>query len=96
MHERQGRRSSYRSRRSRHALAVLVLVTLAAWGLALAGLAASGFELSARAIEELIASWGMWAVAGAIMLMVRHSFVPFPAELVAMANGMLFGPPWAR
>jgi uncharacterized membrane protein YdjX (TVP38/TMEM64 family) len=46
------------------------------------------------AVEELIASWGMWAVACSIMLMVLHSFVPFPAELVAIANGALYGPIW--
>ena len=28
------------------------------------------------------------------LLMVLHSFVPFPAEFVAMANGMLYGPIW--
>jgi uncharacterized membrane protein YdjX (TVP38/TMEM64 family) len=101
MHEPDGAGSSGRPRRLRRAIAVLVLLalvlaTLAVWGLALAGFAPPlpGFELSPRAIEELIASWGMWAVAGAIMLMVLHSFVPFPAELVAMANGMLFGPLW--
>src|SRR3546814_19351746 len=26
--------------------------------------------------------------------MVIHSFVPFPAEFVALANGMLYGPFW--
>ena len=26
--------------------------------------------------------------------MILHSFVPFPAELTAIANGMLFGPIW--
>ena len=53
-----------------------------------------GSSFRPSAVEELIASWGMWAVAGSIMLMVLHSFVPFPAELVAIANGMLFGPVW--
>jgi uncharacterized membrane protein YdjX (TVP38/TMEM64 family) len=78
------------------ALLVLLLATFAVWALALGGLAAPlpGFELSASAVEELIASWGIWAVAGSILLMVLHSFVPFPAELVAIANGMLFGPLW--
>ena len=78
------------------ALLVLLLATFAVWAFALGGLAAPlpGFELSASAVEELIASWGIWAVAGSIMLMVLHSFVPFPAELVAIANGMLFGPFW--
>src|SRR3546814_17846312 len=26
--------------------------------------------------------------------MVLHAFVPFPAEFVALANGMLYGPVW--
>jgi len=40
----------------------------------------------------LIRSWGAWAVVGSVGLMVAHSFVPFPAELVGVANGMIFGP----
>jgi uncharacterized membrane protein YdjX (TVP38/TMEM64 family) len=77
-------------------LLVLLLTTFAVWGFALGGIATAlpGFELSVGAVEELIASWGMWAVACSIMLMVLHSFVPFPAELVAIANGMLYGPFW--
>ena len=78
------------------ALLVLLLATFAVWGFALGGLTTPvpGFELSASAVEELILSWGIWGVAGSIMLMVLHSFVPFPAEIVAMANGMLYGPVW--
>ncbi len=94
MHEPHGRGSSGMPRRLRRTIAVLVLLALVLATFAAWGLAPPGFELSPRAVEELIASWGMWAVAGAIMLMVLHSFVPFPAELVAMANGMLFGPLW--
>jgi uncharacterized membrane protein YdjX (TVP38/TMEM64 family) len=77
-------------------LLVLLLATFAVWGFALGGLTTPlpGFELSVSAVEELIASWGMWAVACSIMLMVLHSFVPFPAELVAIANGALYGPIW--
>jgi uncharacterized membrane protein YdjX (TVP38/TMEM64 family) len=26
--------------------------------------------------------------------MILHSFIPFPAEMLAMANGMLYGPLW--
>ncbi len=40
----------------------------------------------------LIRSWGAWGMAGSIGLMVAHSFVPFPAELLGIANGMVFGP----
>ena len=45
-------------------------------------------------IEQLIRSSGHWGVGASIGLMVLHSFVPFPAELVAIANGMIYGPIW--
>ncbi|MEQ8229309.1 MAG: TVP38/TMEM64 family protein [Rhodospirillales bacterium] len=51
-------------------------------------------EISVRAFENVILSWGHWGVLASIGLMVVHSFVPFPAELVAFANGMLYGPLW--
>jgi uncharacterized membrane protein YdjX (TVP38/TMEM64 family) len=54
--------------------------------------AAHGF--SATAIEDTIKSWGMWGVAASLCLMIVHSFVPFPAEFVAFANGMIYGPLW--
>ena len=76
------------------ALVVLVLATLLVWGFVVGIPAVPGFELSVEAVERTIQSWGMWGVAGAILLMVLHSFVPFPAEIVAMANGMLYGPLW--
>jgi uncharacterized membrane protein YdjX (TVP38/TMEM64 family) len=76
------------------ALVALVLATLLVWGFVLGSPAVPGFELSVAAVERTIESWGMWGVAGAILLMVLHSFVPFPAEIVAMANGMLYGPLW--
>ncbi|MEM7021257.1 MAG: TVP38/TMEM64 family protein [Pseudomonadota bacterium] len=73
---------------------LLLLATFAVWGFALGGLIepVPGFELSAQEVEDLIRSWGMWGIAGSILLMVLHSFVPFPAELVAIANGMIYGP----
>ena len=76
------------------ALAVLVLVSVAVWGVGFGMPAVPGFELSVAAVERTIEAWGVWGVAGAIVLMVLHSFVPFPAEIVAMANGMLYGPFW--
>jgi uncharacterized membrane protein YdjX (TVP38/TMEM64 family) len=36
----------------------------------------------------------MWGVFGSIGLMVLHSFVPIPAELLACANGMIYGAIW--
>ena len=50
--------------------------------------------ISVHGIEDTILSWGSWGVAGSIGLMVLHSFVPFPAEFLALANGMLYGPVW--
>jgi len=35
---------------------------------------------------------GPFAALAPIGLMVVHSFVPFPAEMLVIANGMLFGP----
>ncbi|MGH2394389.1 MAG: TVP38/TMEM64 family protein, partial [Candidatus Limnocylindria bacterium] len=78
------------------ALIMLVLASLAAWGFVLGDRfpRVPGFELSVAGVERTIQSWGMWGIAGSILLMVLHSFVPFPAEIVAMANGMLYGPLW--
>ncbi len=51
-------------------------------------------EFSARAIEDAIQSWGAWGVLASMGLMILHSFVPFPAEFLALANGMVYGPIW--
>lgn len=52
------------------------------------------FETWERDLVELIRSWGVWGVVGSIGLMVVHSFLPFPAEMLALANGMVYGPVW--
>jgi uncharacterized membrane protein YdjX (TVP38/TMEM64 family) len=49
------------------------------------------FGLSADDVAAKIRSWGASGVIGSLLLMAVHSFVPFPAELVAIANGMVFG-----
>jgi uncharacterized membrane protein YdjX (TVP38/TMEM64 family) len=51
-------------------------------------------DLSVEGIERIAEAWGSWAPVASIGLMILHSFVPFPAELIANANGMLFGPVW--
>jgi uncharacterized membrane protein YdjX (TVP38/TMEM64 family) len=51
-------------------------------------------DLSVEGIERIAEAWGAWAPVASIALMILHSFVPFPAELIAIANGMLFGPVW--
>src|ERR671919_2511923 len=56
--------------------------------------AVARLDLSVEGIERIAQAWGAWAPAASIALMILHSFVPFPAELIAVANGMLFGPVW--
>jgi uncharacterized membrane protein YdjX (TVP38/TMEM64 family) len=50
--------------------------------------------LNASDVESLVAAWAPWSWLGSIALMVLHSFVPLPAEIIALANGMLFGSWW--
>jgi uncharacterized membrane protein YdjX (TVP38/TMEM64 family) len=56
--------------------------------------AVSRLDLSVEGIERIAEAWGAWAPVASIALMILHSFLPFPAELIAIANGMLFGPVW--
>jgi uncharacterized membrane protein YdjX (TVP38/TMEM64 family) len=53
-----------------------------------------GGELSIQQFVDTLRSWGMWGVLGSVGLMMIHSFIPFPAELLACANGMVYGPVW--
>ena len=82
------------------ALAALVAAVLGAaalgwWAISgSAGTPLSGFGLSVQDTDDLIRSWGGWGVAGSISLMVAHSFIPFPAEILAIANGMVYGAFW--
>jgi len=54
----------------------------------------TGIALSTDDFAGFIRSLGAWGVAGSIGLMIVHSFVPFPAELLTMANGMVYGTVW--
>lgn len=72
-------------------LAIIVAGTLVAVGVAPAPQVPI---VTAADIEAAIRDLGPWGVAASIALMVAHSFVPFPAELLAMANGMVYGPLW--
>lgn len=42
-------------------------------------------------LDDLIRGLGPWGAAASIGLMILHSIVPFPAELLSMANGAVFG-----
>ncbi|MDA1059098.1 MAG: hypothetical protein O3C65_10470 [Proteobacteria bacterium] len=51
-------------------------------------------DLSTESFAQFMRDAGGWGVAGSIGLMIVHSFIPFPAEFVAFANGLVYGPYW--
>lgn len=76
-------------------LGVVVIAALLLWTLASAiGFGPTWLALTPAQVDAFVESWGIWSAAGAIVLMVLHSFVPVPAEVIAVANGMMFGPWW--
>jgi uncharacterized membrane protein YdjX (TVP38/TMEM64 family) len=83
-----------RRRRATALLVAAALVAIAAYALwrsldpQLSALAA----LDAEDVQRYLRAWGRWAAFGALALMVLHSFLPLPAEVIAAANGMVFGP----
>ena len=100
-------RRSLTSRRSgpglvlRQSLLVVLGITAAVaacvalgFGLRIVEQAVARLDLSVEGIERIAEAWGAWAPVASIALMILHSFLPFPAELIAIANGMLFGPVW--
>jgi uncharacterized membrane protein YdjX (TVP38/TMEM64 family) len=55
-----------------------------------------GFDQGAPGVADVVAlvrGWGRWGWAASIGLMVLHSFLPLPAEVIPLANGMLYGAP---
>ena len=49
---------------------------------------------SGETVADYIKSLDIWGYVGLIGLMIAHSFIPFPAEFIAMAAGMSFGVVW--
>ncbi len=76
------------------AAAALLLLLMIGAGLAVWWNHDVSFAWTVAGIEAEIKSWGNWAVAASIALMILHSLIPFPAEFISMANGMLFGAFW--
>lgn len=72
------------------AVAALLLAAFLLWR-ALAQHDIELAEMSPAEAQRFAASWGAWSAVVAVLLMVLHSFVPLPAEIIAIANGMLFG-----
>lgn len=51
-------------------------------------------KINKTTIIDFIRSLGAWGPLGSIALMILHSFIPFPAEFLTIANGMVFGSVW--
>ena len=81
---------------ARAAFALSLAAALIGFGLALRhALAAHGLDVTRVGeidVERFVSAWGVWSGAISVGLMVLHSFLPLPAEIIALANGMLFGP----
>lgn len=73
-------------------IAALLGLVFALWAAAeRRGVSLLAMVSSAALLEDVVRSWGAWGPLASIGLMVVHSFLPFPAEFLAVANGMLFG-----
>lgn len=85
----------HRNRTALLLLGALVVISVLGVGLAygVLGLEWTG-DLTVQSVKARIAALGAWGVFASIGLMVVHSFLPFPAEVVAIANGMFYGPVW--
>ncbi|GAB3684431.1 TVP38/TMEM64 family protein [Salinisphaera aquimarina] len=51
-----------------------------------------GIDFSTMGLRVLMEQAGLWAPLASVGLMAAHSFLPFPAEIIAVANGIVFGP----
>ncbi len=71
---------------------VVALLLLALTVLGLATTLNAGITLpSPWRIAEWLRGFGGWAPLAVIVLMIVHSFIPFPAEIVAICAGAVFG-----
>ena len=51
-------------------------------------------HLTGEAIADYVKSLGLWGHLAIVAIMIVHSFLPFPAEIVAIAAGMSYGAAW--
>jgi uncharacterized membrane protein YdjX (TVP38/TMEM64 family) len=54
-------------------------------------LAMEGSAMSPDQMSDYVLSYGAWAPLAVVALMILHSVVPFPAELLAICAGAIFG-----
>ncbi len=77
-------------KRTRAILGAVGLLAVGALG-AVAAMVWLAGGLDAAALETFMRDLGPWGPVAIVVLMVLHCFVPFPAELVALGAGALFG-----
>ena len=97
LHPEPARERRVEGRTAAAAASIVILALLSAVIAAWLWLGAHGIdlaEMSATDVEAMVKGWAPWTWLASIALMVLHSFVPLPAEIIALANGMLFGPWW--
>jgi uncharacterized membrane protein YdjX (TVP38/TMEM64 family) len=69
-----------------------VAVTSFMFSPGLRGLIVAGSrQVDASHLRAVIVAWGPWAPAASVALMLIHTVLPFPAELLTAANGAVFG-----
>jgi uncharacterized membrane protein YdjX (TVP38/TMEM64 family) len=74
---------------------VLAMLMMAHWrNCSVSSVPGACLNLSADGAIQFIRSWGAWGVVGSMGLMVLHAFIPFPSEIITIANGMIYGKIW--
>ena len=58
-----------------------------------AGAGAAGVlgRIDVGATRDFVRGFGLWAPLASVCLMIVHGLVPFPVEVLTVANGLLFG-----
>ena len=79
---------THRSSRRRTVFAALALLLLVGGAL---GVVVSQYALTPDELAQQLRAVGAWAPVAVIVLMILHSFVPFPAEILAICAGAVFG-----
>lgn len=92
------RKAAWNIGRRRWVPALALVTALAGLGVAAYALFSSPGEVlslvrntNVETFRETIRSFGVWAPLASIGLMLLHTFVVFPFELLALANGLVFG-----
>ena len=80
--------NSHRSSRRRAVFAAAVLLLILGSAL---GFVVSKYSLTPDELAQQLRAIGAWAPVAVIVLMILHSFVPFPAEILAICAGAVFG-----